>query len=369
MDKSKEELGYETEAEKSLLVEADETVVPPIDVVAFTELRSAADLYRMYEAGDLEIHPEFQREEVWTVAEQTRFIDSLVKQLPIPSLCFGLDYRRQQWQVIDGLQRIATIIKFLDPDSAWRLSRLDDINRDIAGVEVGDLRTNDQGRKIVRVVENITLPITVIRCDYSKSDHRQYLFQIFHRLNSGGKTLRNQEIRNCIYCGGLNDMLNALNSDPVWLRVSGLKSATGKRFKGQELILRFFAFYDSYEEYSGKLATFLNNYMDKNQYPDEDYISHKRELFHKTMSYIDKSIGSSAASTSQTLFEAVMVGVARNIDMLQKDDSYTLGKIGLEKMKSSTEFQPQFLREGLGKREKLIGRMDVAVRSMEHARG
>ena len=51
MDKSKEELGYETEAEKSLLVEADETVVPPIDVVAFTELRDSS---RVPEGGSLD---------------------------------------------------------------------------------------------------------------------------------------------------------------------------------------------------------------------------------------------------------------------------------------------------------------------------
>jgi uncharacterized protein with ParB-like and HNH nuclease domain len=67
----------------------------------------------MHTQGILEIQPEFQREIVWKNPDQTRFIDSLVKQLPIPSMCFSLDYKAQKWQVIDGLQRMATIIRFL----------------------------------------------------------------------------------------------------------------------------------------------------------------------------------------------------------------------------------------------------------------
>jgi uncharacterized protein with ParB-like and HNH nuclease domain len=67
----------------------------------------------MFKQGILNIQPEFQREIVWKGPAQTRFIDSLIKQLPIPSLCFSLDYKTQRWQVIDGLQRMASIIRFL----------------------------------------------------------------------------------------------------------------------------------------------------------------------------------------------------------------------------------------------------------------
>jgi hypothetical protein len=67
------------------------TQSPPSDVVAFTEQRSCADIYRMYEKGQLDIRPDFQRGEVWTNRAQTLFIDSLLKQLPIPSMCICLD--------------------------------------------------------------------------------------------------------------------------------------------------------------------------------------------------------------------------------------------------------------------------------------
>jgi len=67
-------------------------------------LRSCADLLRMHSSGKLEIQPDFQRDVVWKPDEQARFIDSLVKQLPIPSMCFSLDYQTQKWKVIDGLE-------------------------------------------------------------------------------------------------------------------------------------------------------------------------------------------------------------------------------------------------------------------------
>ncbi len=81
--------------DQSFYEEDRDQPIPPNDVVAYNELRSCADLYRMFATGKLEIQPDFQREVVWKNDEQSRFIDSLVKQLPIPSMCFSLDYNTQ----------------------------------------------------------------------------------------------------------------------------------------------------------------------------------------------------------------------------------------------------------------------------------
>ena len=101
------------EAEEALTFEINHNDVPPDDVVAFNELRSCSDLLRLYETKQLEIQPDFQRDIVWSNTAQTRFIDSLAKQIPIPSLCISLDYKTDKRIVIDGLQRIHSIIEFL----------------------------------------------------------------------------------------------------------------------------------------------------------------------------------------------------------------------------------------------------------------
>ena len=78
------------EEEQTFFEEDRDQPIPPENVVAYNELRSCADLHRMHASGKLEIQPDFQRDIVWKIEEQARFIDSLVKQLPIPSMCFSI---------------------------------------------------------------------------------------------------------------------------------------------------------------------------------------------------------------------------------------------------------------------------------------
>ncbi|MFQ5675151.1 MAG: DUF262 domain-containing protein [bacterium] len=118
--------------EEQTFSEDDYEEVPPSDIVAYNELRSCADLFRMHNQKILETQPDFQRDIVWNGPAQTRFIDSLIKQLPIPSMCFAMDYRKQKWMVIDGLQRFSTIVRFLKGED-WTLSKLNDIEKNISG--------------------------------------------------------------------------------------------------------------------------------------------------------------------------------------------------------------------------------------------
>ena len=71
-----------SDIEEQTFYEDDSPEVPPPDIIAYNELRSCADLFRLYRQGMLVIQPEFQREIVWKGPAQTRFIDSLIKQLP-----------------------------------------------------------------------------------------------------------------------------------------------------------------------------------------------------------------------------------------------------------------------------------------------
>ena len=259
-----EEIGIEeidNELEK-LEVEQEEmddfNEVPPGDIVAFNELRSCADLLRMYKDGQLDIQPDFQRDIVWSNNMKTRLIDSLAKQLPIPSLCISLDYKTQERFVIDGLQRIASIVKFLDsePTNDWKLAKLKDIDDRISGKT--NLSIKSKYPDLFNKVQNTVLPITVLRCDYSKKSHMNYLFTIFHRLNTGGSKLSNQEIRNCIFNGSFNSFLKNAALDETYISLFDIDSDKIDRFSNEELILRFISFTFNMEAYKGQLARFLN---------------------------------------------------------------------------------------------------------------
>lgn len=343
--------------------EDDSPELPPSDIVAYNESRSCADLYRMFQQGILNIQPEFQREIVWKGPAQTRFIDSLIKQLPIPSLCFSLDYKTLRWQVIDGLQRMATIIRFLSGDPRWTLSRLDDIEPDLSGRSAKSFLNRDSHlHEFYQRVENLTLPITVLRCDYSKKTHTNYLFTIFHRLNTGAMKLNNQEIRNCIYSGPFNELLKELNATQNWIRLNRMKKETGYRFTKQELILRFFAFNDQYEKYGGRLAKFLNEYMADKRNIEEAEVENKRNLFNRTVRIVFEAIYDSKGPTKITIsiVEALLVGVAKNIDIVEMDPP-DIAKEKYSSMLQNEEFSDQKLSEGLSGKMRLIGRIGAAI--------
>ena len=351
-------------SEDTTFQEGDFQEIPPGDIVAYNELRSCADLYRMYESKALDISPSFQRDVVWKSPAQTRFIDSLIKQLPIPSLCFSYGYKTEEWQVIDGLQRISTLIKFLNRESDWILSSLPDIDPRISGVAVADFhKKSGDLAKLMRRVENATLPVTVLRCDPSLESHSNYLFTIFHRLNTGGVRLNNQEIRNCIYSGELNDLLKQLDGDKAWLKINGLTRETADRFKRQEVILRFFAFYDQFESYTEGLARFLNNYMRKNRHIPQLLVDSKKELFAKTVSVINTKLGTRVTQQkiNLALFEALLVGVGRNIEKLSNEQPAKVVK-RFDTLVAHEEFSEGQLLEGLSKTARVLGRLNAAVK-------
>jgi hypothetical protein len=143
----------------------------------------------MHSSGKLELQPYFQRDVVWKQDDQSRFIDSLVRHMPIPSMCLSLDYKTQRWKVIDGLQRMSSIVKFLAP-TEWRLSSLQDIHPSLRSKRNSDLRQgDDEQRRLYTRVEDVSIPVTVIRCDYTQRSHMLHLFTIFRRLNSRGRIL------------------------------------------------------------------------------------------------------------------------------------------------------------------------------------
>lgn len=309
--------------------------VAPKDVFAFNELRSCSDLVRMYEDRYLQIDPSFQRGFVWNNPAQTKFIDSLVKRLPIPSMCIALDRRDDQRMVIDGRQRITTILRFLlaDPsklplvgNKPWRLYKSQEIDQKISGKTPEEIKQGE--RKIFNRVRDQALPITFLHCDLGKKDHMEYIFTIFHRLNRGGMKLSNQEIRNCIYDGSLNQLLHRLSIVPEWRRLNRMADNDGRRFE-QELILRFFAFfYWGMEAYRGSMARFLNDFMDEHQNDALEEIENKEEIFRRVVLVFSKIFQGQTPERripANILYPA-MVGIARNIDCLSTESDRGLQK-------------------------------------------
>lgn len=339
--------------ENAIEIAEDEPILPPSDIFTTNEIRSCAELYRMVHENSLNTQPEYQRNVVWNNADKTRFIDSLAKRLPIPSLCISVS--NEKYEVIDGQQRISAIVSFLNEnsDDDWRLSHLSDVDPKLSGKKVSEIRMSEP--ELYSRIRNTMLPVTSVYCDYSRSDHLEYIYKIFHRLNTGGLTLNNQEIRNCVFFGTFNNLIKKLDSNDIWLKI--MKGVAGNnRLKGQERILMFFAFVDSLDKYNGRLTTFLNAYMIENRNLTEDMISAKEQLFYRVLA-IAKNI--KYGKNSRVMMDALLYGIAKNIDGLETKPKEEIIDLYNELMRAP-EFNSESLSEGLWQKESATRRLNKA---------
>lgn len=345
------------EIENNLRFQHDKNELPPSDVVAYNELRSCSDLFRMYNEGHLDIQPDFQRNEIWNDSDKTRFIDSLTKHLPIPSMCFSLDFKTQKWQVVDGLQRMLSIIKFFK-ENDWKLSKLDDIDECIKDRTPSYIE--EHLPEIYRKIENYTIPVTVIRIDFSKSNHLEYLFMIFRRLNEKGYRLNNQEIRNAIYQGPFNTFLKECDENQIWRDIIGTKKKND-RYKRVELILRHFAFRDNLRFYKGLLSSFLNDYMENKRFASDLEIRKKTDQFNSIVDLI--ASGSLEEKPlyklSNTVLDSVLYGIAENIKNYKSLKNGIIDE-KINQLLLQKQFQTEYLSEGTMKKDKVIERFKVA---------
>lgn len=339
--------------EEEMFESDDANEFPPSDIVTYNELKSCADLYRLYEDKTLDLHPTYQRDEVWGNPERTRFIDSLVKGMPIPSICLSLDFETQKWEVIDGQQRISTIIKFLDKGKDWRLSKLNDISDYINDKSVSEIRKDNPN--IFRRIENASLPINILRCSYAKDDHVEYIFTIFSRLNTTSIKLSNQEIRNAMFNGIFNDLLQKLEKNKEWQKIYPTPKKRN-RLSSTEMILRFFAFYDWKNKYDGSLSRFLSLYM-KNKRSINPSKSEEFERFFNRV--IDIVSVHHKQIISKAVTDAVMYGVAKNINHLENTSPDKIGRY-FGKLLRSKEFNESNIRDGVAKKSKVLSRLNKA---------
>jgi hypothetical protein len=175
--------------------------------------------------------------------------------------------------------------------------------------------------------------------------------------------LNNQEIRNCIFSGDLNNLLKTLDNDKKWLKIHGLSRAAPDRFRRQEIVLRFFAFHDEYELYTEGLARFLNNYMRKNRNANKQWIDKKKDLFAKTVEIITTKLSNKVGKQRLNLafLEALLVGVGRNATKLAAETPAKLGK-RFDALMAHEEFTEGKLLEGLSKTARVQGRLNAAVK-------
>ena len=269
------------------------------------------ELLTMAENGELHRAPEYQRKFRWDEESESRLVESVLLGLPVPNLFFATN-SDGSWEVVDGLQRLSTLIHFalenaeqireIGKQSALRLTGLRNLT------EFNDLTFAQLPTPVQLSFTKRGFGVTALS---DKSDPATR-FDTFERLNRGAVALTAQEVRACIYKGGLNDLLRELAANETFIRLVKLQTQNEVNATREELVLKFFAYRYGRDQFKGGVKDFLNDWMQENNAADLDKL---RKEFLSVVEAVGAVVNgpflrASTSITPQNEFEGVMVAAA-----------------------------------------------------------
>lgn len=317
------------------------------------------ELLAMYNDAELNISPDYQRLFRWSQGAQSRFIESLLLEMPVPPI-YVVESDDGQYQLIDGLQRFSSYLHLRGeleashtspPIAKGELLNLQecDIVTDLNGLNYDDLPTSLKIR-----LKRAFVRVEVIR----KGSDNKFRYHMFKRLNTGGEELTQQQLRNCTI-----RMLNPEFLD-FNIRLSKnedyrecIENISHQQFLGgfnEELVLRYFSLKNNRDNFVHDVSDFLTEYMENISDPDINEFhfnpEDEEQIFNKTFLILKKSLGGKSfgrasgdriqSSFSVYHFEAICIGLQSRLNDINPElsEHIELVKLKLEEVKKSKEF-------------------------------
>lgn len=293
------------------------------------------ELANMVVENELDISPDYQRLFLWSEGARSRFIESLLLEMPVPPI-YVVESDDNRKQLIDGLQRLSSYLHFrgllnaphLNPPVKMgeKLVLSDcDIVKSLNGKTFDDLGTALQiklKRSFVRV--------EVVR----KGSNPKFKYHMFKRLNTGGEALTSQQLRNCtirLLDPTFNDFIIDLAESNTDFKTCIEPISEEQMYSAydKELVLRFFALKNWLHRFKHDVADFLTEYMEAvsdSDIAEEFNYENEKAIFEKTFSILAKALGSKAFSRANKTqddlirafgiyhFEAFSVGIQPHLD-------------------------------------------------------
>ncbi len=325
-------------------------------------------LVQQISEGDIEI-PNIQRKYVWSSNIASRFIESALLDLPLPSI-FLCRQTNGKYLIIDGLQRLTTLKYFLNMETVngkiFKISNSKDIYEDWRGKTFGELTLDDQRR-----LKNKTIHAIIV--EQLHPENYDGLFLIFERINSGGVQLNQQEIRNAIFQNNYSAMLSSINENTLWREVFGDR-LPHKRMKDIEMILRYFSLKDyklkSCDSGSLSFVELLNKHMADNVHISSNDIEMLKENFFAVLTFVTNTFGTEVFRTNfldnnkitkkffATIFDAIMISTYY---ALNKAQEITSSKDKLYKLFANDEFR-NYINSHTTDNKAIFGRINLACK-------
>jgi hypothetical protein len=300
---------------------------------------SIGEIVNMYKEGDLVINPDFQRLFRWEPGQKSKLIESILLGIPLPPI-FVYEKEDSTWELIDGLQRVSTILEFmgllrdaetteLKPPSYMTSTKylplLNNVvwekSSDITDISLDSQVELDKSQQLA--IRRARLGVEILK---RPSDSRTK-YDLFQRLNAGGTPANPQELRNCItimISQSYFDFLKELADYGTFRTVLAASEDQIERQRHMEYATRFLVY--THVPYDGKhdVEDFIDDGIIQLA---EGGVKREQALCFKntfdllfTVSGSDAlrriDAGGSRGRVSLAAFECIAVGIGKNIDTI-----------------------------------------------------
>lgn len=179
---------------------------------------SVQTIYRNSTNGEYMVNRRYQRKLVWSIEEKAKFIESLLQGFPVPMILLSkMQDSDGKYEILDGMQRLNAVISFIEgefsvngayfdleqhPD-AKNNTQLSQKNPKLDSKQCGDLL-------------NYNIPFSIFSINDS-----QKIDECFRRINTGGKQLSKQEVRQA---GVLSNFSELVRECSIYVRGDSTRS-------------------------------------------------------------------------------------------------------------------------------------------------
>lgn len=303
---------------------------------------SIGELINLYEKKEIEINPDFQRYFRWTDIQKSRLIESIILGIPIPSV-FVFQREDGIWEVVDGLQRISTLIQLMSDlpkveglekkerlrlQATKYLPSLEGLVWDAKEITDIEIPTS-----LKLFIKRAKLNFSIILSD-AKSNAK---YDIFQRLNTGGTYASDQEVRNSVMIminKPTYEWFKKLARNPDFINTISLSERLTDEQYDVELVLRFISI--TYFKYSTKkeLKDFFDEVVEEILLNPKFKYQEIEEQFNSTFNLLNNLLGDGVfkrfdgtnfkGKFLESAFEAISTGVSKNLHLYTFPEDNTL---------------------------------------------
>jgi len=165
-------------------------------------------VFELYQKNKLVVNRRYQRKLVWTVSEKEKFIDSLVKGYPIPLILTAKQNNTEDsLEILDGLQRLNAITSFLECDYP--------LNGKYFNLETTSLTKKLNIKQKYPILDDQTCSSIMnyqIPFLTTNKNSEDFIDETFRRINTGGKRLSMQDVRQAGSLGIVTETINTISN-------------------------------------------------------------------------------------------------------------------------------------------------------------